>query len=309
MLRNFFNFKPKRNNLMAIDIGNQTIKLLELKKLRNTYCIEKFEIQNITNNDLTFSLKKIISKIATTPQNAAFAISYSGVINKTIEINISVKPEEIENFLLLNMQKYIGLPADKIAMDYEIENAANTALQRIKMIITKKEQVNKFSTITTSTNLKAKIIDVNAFALLRAIKTLMPETNKYVITAANINGNSILLCTLDHGETIYIQEDFFEETNAKNFELITQNIINSIKASFSRINIPIKKILLFGELADDVNLTNSIAQQINIPLETTNIFTKMLLLNDIKSEYVAKHASEMVVCCGLALRKFEHAHC
>jgi len=300
-------FGNSKQNLIAIDISSRFVKLLELENCSDSYTIVKFELQQIENIEISDQLKKLTENIPAKHKNVIFALPYNKIISKTIEVADLVKQDEIENFLLLNMQKYIGYGADKIDMDYEIQKKGKPNFITVQMAIAKKEQTKKIIAFGINANLNPTIIDVNAFALIRAIKFLIPENNQLAVMCVNINFDSIIICVLHCGEVIYIQEDYIEKSDSQNFQYISQALINAMQICFSQANVHIDRVILAGEAIFTVDVLTTIKKQLSAEIIVLNPFQKMSVADNINKAAIEKYSSFFVICCGLALRKFNHA--
>jgi type IV pilus assembly protein PilM len=302
-------FFTTKQNLIGVDISATSIKLIELEKFRNTCRVKSFGIQpnEEINHNLGLSLKKLFTTLKIKTKNIALALPYSSIINKDITLLSSIKKNEIENFLKLNTQKHLGYPLDKICFDYQIQNnKKNNDTLQIKAVIAKKEQAQKLAEIAISAKLKAKTLDVNAFALARAGSFLLAKENYKTVLLANINYDSALFCVLHQLFPINIQESFPEKSKAQTLESLSEYVIQYIKICFASTHVSAEKIILSGDNTQNPHLRSIIEEKINIPTILANPFEGMKISDSIPCELVKKYAPEMMIATGLALRKFSH---
>ena len=92
--------------MLGIDIEGDSMRLVELRKISKGYCVENYAIGTIDD------LAKIKARI----KHAAIALPYSDVFSKVIQLDAGLDDDEIENYLLVNMEKYTGIAAQNIIL-------------------------------------------------------------------------------------------------------------------------------------------------------------------------------------------------
>lgn len=295
MLQKIFNFSKK--NLIGIDISSTHVKLLELNNYKKEFEIIAHaniefgnDLQANNENDvLIAALKKAVLESKTKTKNVAVALTHSAIINKTINLNCKLNNQEIDQLIALNAEKYLGLCLDSVGIDYCIDN------NNLQIVAVRKERINKIISLLTAANLTPKIVDIDSFALERAIRATNNLSNK-IIAAINLNSKSILMCVLDSKKLLYANEVFFEESQLNNAELIILQIKKLLLLFSSTQNIAVQQIILCGEKnLNPVQLEN-LKSEININVNYALPFAQAKLCN----------SSAMMICYGLALRKFIH---
>jgi len=277
--------KIKPTISVGIDIDDNSVKILELRKTRTEICVESYAIYK--NADISALVKPYSKKFVT------IGIPYSAVINKTIQLDAKLNEEEIENYLVMNMKKLTGFAALDISMDFKILEKTSTNKINVELIAARREQVLAKTSLLEK--VKVKAIDVESFALQRAA-LLQLHNNNDIIAAINLKTNNLLLCIFQQENIIYVKEENISEQN------IAQLINKELQLFFATKSFTINQIIIAGETVK-VELLDSIYNETNIPTTLANPFSNMTFKDKTG---LFKIASALTLCCGLALWKFAY---
>ena len=98
-------FKSQHRSILGIDISSTSIKILELSKTGDQYCVEGYGRAVLPNNAMEANVIKDINSVATsirkllttpglTSKSAACAVPESSAISKVIQINSGLSEQE-----------------------------------------------------------------------------------------------------------------------------------------------------------------------------------------------------------------------
>lgn len=300
-MRRFIKPKP----LLGIDVSQNSVRILELSKNKKGCIIETCVLVPLLQNqpddinNITATLKLALKNHRSKTQSAIIDLSYSAIIRKTITIPTSMTSQEIGEFITLNLEQYIGIPKTQISFDYQIteKNRINTT---IDLIAVRKERVEKCQTILAAVNLKPKIIDIDAFALARAINVLYQPTHP--IAAINLDYGTILTCVIDNDKVLYAHEEFIENEKLKT-QLIAY-ILNHLQLCITTSHHLPTQLFLSGEYAISIDHEN-IAAQAQLPTTIVNPLIHATLAPSLN--HATTIVPAMAIAFGLALRSFDHA--
>ena len=192
--------------------------------------------------------------------------------------------------------------------------------------------------------LKAKIVDVEAFAIENAFMLLadqLPDAiENQTIAIADIGATMSTLNVLHDCRTVYTREQGFggkqlteeiqrryglsyEEAGlAKKHGGLPDNYVADVLDPFknamiqqisrslqffvsSSANRSIDGIVLAGGCASIPGLDKVVEQSLGIPAYIANPFINMALSNKVKPQSLSNDAPAMMIACGLALRSFD----
>jgi Tfp pilus assembly PilM family ATPase len=210
----------KTPSLLGVDISGNTIRLIELDKKRQV--------------KLCAVGSKALLPANTSSKNAAIAMPHSTVIFKTIELDSNLSAYEIETYINANCQKFIGLPAEKIKLDYRTAKHIKGQKTKIELFATRTEWVEEKIAFLKSVNLNVVAVDIDSYALLRAVKQ---QESLFGTTAiANVNQTDSIFFVTANNKII-----FYKETTSIDACLELYNSTN---------NSPIQRLIFIGELAN-----------------------------------------------------------
>jgi Tfp pilus assembly PilM family ATPase len=236
------NCLKRRSISIGIDIGNKYANLIKLRKNSNNYTVIDYKTYI---NDNPFEALKHIGN-----NRVVIALKYQSILTKIITLDSSLTNCEIKKYLYNNIEKYLGFSSKQICMDFEIIKKNLTKMD-VKLVTAKKNCVDSILALSTKANVKLKALDVEHFALARAVSSLFNLSNNNVVAAINCKDNYLLFCFMQNTQIIYANEVYVFDNN------ITQPIINELQSFFANNNLLITHLILSGN--DDINKIDAIA--------------------------------------------------
>lgn len=299
--------KPKTKSLLGIDINADSIRLVELSRLGSNHqietCINMPLTASMPDDLVVTALKETLAQTQIKTKNTAIALSHSAIIFKEIEIVPGLSNKEIENFLHFNIEKYAGEPANNISFDYQlIETGAKTDEHiTLRLITVRRERVEKCIKLLQEANLYPKIIDIDSYALERAVRQQF-KTVTGLLAVINIDAGAILIVVIDCEKMVYAHEDFTSQAEMHSVTQIVTQLKLKLPPVFAALHQPLEKIVLAGEKATLLGLKETINAQFNVPTVIIDPFFGMQLSHSTSQELVQKIAPTMAISCGLAMR-------
>lgn len=192
-------FGKKEVNVIGVDIGTSSIKLIELRKKEGrielvTYgFVDHFEgeILGIERQDTTaiaHFIKQIYHKAQCTTASAIAALPTYSVFTSLMSLPI-MKKEELDSAIHWEAKKIIPLPLEEIVLDYRILNAppkkspfalakkkkeepkSEEEQPQYKILVTgaSREMVNRYTEIFQKSGLALQSLETEMFATSRAL--------------------------------------------------------------------------------------------------------------------------------------------
>lgn len=168
-------------DLLGIDIAENSLKLLELDRRAKTYklkqCLsialdfhsaqtEEEQEKIIIDALLPFAHRDDI------PKNVAIALPFSSVIVREIHLNCNLRDPELNEFLSLNAEKYFGHDIKELNFDYQVLER-NRDSMRIFLIAVRRADLEQQTRIFRAAGFVPKIVDVDVYARTRALQFLL----------------------------------------------------------------------------------------------------------------------------------------
>ncbi len=219
-------FKSQHRSVLGIDIGGTSVKILEISRVGEQYCVQGYYRALLPENTVEGNLIKnpeavagAIKKILTTEnvscKFAALAVPESLAISKMIQVNTGLSAQEIEELVAIDADKYIPYPIDEINIDFNIigPSTKNSAMLDVLIVASRSENVTNRVDVITKAGLIAKVVDVESYAVERAAQLLKSQLpaggDKKNIAIIDIGAIYTHLFVLNNMKIIFSREDEF----------------------------------------------------------------------------------------------------
>ncbi len=349
----FANFGKKSSTLLGVDISSTSVKILQLSPAGNSYRVENYVIRslpadsvaekNINDIDAVGEcIATAVSILKPSLKDAAVAVAGSAVITKTIEMNAALTDSEMENQIVVEADQYIPYPLDEVSIDFERQGLSerNPELVEVLLAACRRENVDSRVTALEIGGLKARVVDIEAYAIER-VYTLLAEQlgmdQDKTVAIVDIGSMMTTLNVILQGKTIYTREQMFggnalskevqrrfgltaveAETAMKRGELseeyeeeiltpfketVVQQVSQTLQFFFfsSHYN-EVDHILLAGGVAAIEGLTDLVQENLSTPTVVANPFDGLQVGSKINEAMLTGDAPSLLVAAGLAMR-------
>ena len=350
-------FTSKHNPVLGLDISTAAVKLLELSRSGTRYKVESYAVaplpqavlseKGTVNNDIIAeAIKTAVRHSGSKLKSAAVAVSGASVMTKIITMPAGLSDEEIEEQIMIEADQYVPYALDEVSLDFEIQgiNEHNPDMVNVLLAASRKDNVDDRVEALTKAGLKAKVVDVEAFAMENAFNLLLEQSHGSIegqtVAIADIGATLSTLNVLHEGRTVYTREQVFggkqlteeiqrryglspEEAGlAKKHGGLPDNYLIDVLEPFKRAivqqiarslqffvsssaNKNIDAIILSGGCASIVGVDKMVAQTLGVNVYIANPFIDMTLSHRVKPQTLSNDAPAMMLACGLALRSFD----
>jgi type IV pilus assembly protein PilM len=339
--------------VVGLDIGSKYVKLLKINRAENPYRIEKFAIipapvaigsvSNDPAQDLTIlaaAIKDMFTQAGISNTEVALAIPRSIAILKNITIDSRLSPEDIESRAWIEANHHFPDLIGEIYLDFFVSEplAEDNTHMELTLVACRKSQIQPYLDVLRLAGLQVKIVDVDCYALERALPlTIHSTTNDEVLALLSLNTSTSNLIVVQSNKLIYAHDQGYDgqrlisqtsaylQSKSENAnipptellqdeayqEILKNNLISHLHHimhffSTSRPHLSIKKLILAGDCATVPCMVPFIKQEIGIETEAPNLLSHLVLAPEIDSAKFNEHSSRLVLCCGLALSHLEY---
>jgi len=188
-------FKSKRNYFIGVDFGTSAVKIVEFCyrnqriNLENYGWVDLGLIPNSENNQLKFEttyenklkiyLAKIIQKMKLNSDSAFVSLpGFNGLV--TLIDFPEMKDDELEKAIQFEAHKYIPTPLDEVSLSWDVisrtKDKGQTESGQIKqkriqviLVAAPKKEISKYEKIFDYSGLSIQVIELETFALSRAL--------------------------------------------------------------------------------------------------------------------------------------------
>lgn len=349
-------FKKKAGTLLGIDISSTSVKLIELSRSGGRYKVDAFAVEPLPPNSIVDKniaeleavgevIGKLVAKARTSCKEAAVAVSGSAVITKQILMEQGLSEDELEVQLKIEADQYIPYPIDEVAIDFEVIGPSTTAGRNIVLLAAcRRENVEVREAALALAGLKAKVVEVEAYALERAYSLvadqLTTDGGAPTVAIVDIGATMMTLSVMHKGETVYTREQMFggkqltdeiqrrygltyeeaglakkkgglpddyEQEVLEPFkDTIAQQISRALQFFFATgQQSEVDYILLAGGTSALPGLEQLVQQRIGTATLIANPFVNMTLDSRVSVEALTRDAPALMIACGLAMRSFD----
>ncbi|PCH84712.1 MAG: pilus assembly protein PilM [Piscirickettsiaceae bacterium] len=350
-------FKRNNPNVLGIDISTSAIKLIELSRQGSRYRVESYAVAALPENaviDNNFAdieaigqaLKTVVDRSGTKLKQAAVAVTGSAVITKVISIPRPENDEELVGQVEMLADQYIPYALDEVNLDFSVigENESNRDMVDVQLAASRRENIDDRVAALEIAGLKAKVIDVEAYALENAYGLLtdaLPDYGPDATIAIADTGSSVTTLNIIHkNKVVYSREQGFggkqlteeiqrryglsyeEAGMAKKHGGLPDNYINEVLDPFKDVMSQqigrslqfffssssqhnVDQIILAGGTSSLTGIESLIEEKLSTPTIVANPFSQMTLAAKIKAQALSNDAPAMMIATGLALRSFD----
>jgi type IV pilus assembly protein PilM len=350
-------FGGNQGAVLGLDISTVAVKLLELSRSGTRYKVESYAVtalppaaildKTMASTDvIAEAIKAVVKQSGTKLKTAAVAVSGAAVMTKIITMPANLTDDEVEEQIMIEADQYVPYALDEVSLDFEIQgvNEINPDMVNVILAASRKDNVDDRVEALTKAGLKARVVDVEAFAMENAFGLLADQLHSAVggqtVAIADIGATLSTLNVLHDGRTVYTREQVFggkqlteeiqrryglsyEEAGlAKKHGGLPDNYIVDVLEPFKRAvvqqiarslqffvsssaNKNIDSIILSGGCASIPGIEKMVSQTLGVNAYIANPFIDMTLSQKVKPQTLSNDAPAMMLACGLALRSFD----
>jgi type IV pilus assembly protein PilM len=170
-------FLSKKKDVIGLDIGCSSIKLVELREDKKGYKLQNLAIsplppEAIVDGALMDSvtiidtIRDVIANAKTKTRDVVTSVSGHSVIVKKISLPFMTEAE-LEESIQWEAERYIPFDINDVNIDFQIFGAApeNPEVMDVVLVAAKKDIINDYVSIIMETGLNPVVIDIDSFAL------------------------------------------------------------------------------------------------------------------------------------------------
>ena len=211
----FFN---KKKEVVGIDIGSSSVKLVQLKEQKGIYHLLNVGIvplppEAIVDNTLMDSsaivnaIKSLIGSLGVKVKDVACSISGNSVIIRKITLP-AMPPEELEDQITWEAEQYIPFDINDVNMDFQILSPDNVdpSKMNVLLVASKKDIINDYGAVFSEAGLQLSIVDVDSFAVQNAFEINHDTLSDEVLALVNVGASVMNINIVKSGITLFTRD-------------------------------------------------------------------------------------------------------
>lgn len=350
-------FKSKTPAVIGLDISSTAVKLLELGRSGDRYRVESYAVEPLPPNSVIEknisdveavgeAIKRAVKRSGTRTKLAAAAVAGSAVITKIIAMPASLSEDEMEQQIQLEADQYIPYPLEEVNLDFEILGPAENDPERVDVLLaaSRSENVDVRVAAIELAGLKARVIDVEAYAIENAFSIMAPQLPEQgmdqTIAVVDVGATMTTLNVMHDLKSIYTHEQVFggkqltEEIQRRyglsyeeagmakrqgglpdNYvpevlepfkEAMAQQVSRSLQFFYGSTQYNhVDHLVLAGGSAMIPGIDEMVANKLGVHTSIANPFSNMTLASRVKAQSLSNDAPALIIACGLAMRSFD----
>ena len=223
---------PKKNQLIGLDIGTHSIKLVEIDDSKKGRILKNFGIIGLPQNAIvegsikemeivSSAIKELYKQLKIKNKNVAASISgYSVIVKK---ITISRRGEaELEYTINEEAEQYIPFDISDVNLDYEVlstpeagespeeDEEEMAGLMDVMLVAAKKDIVDDYVSLLQLSGLNPVVLDVDAFSAQNAFELASGEVDiSGCYAIVNVGAEELGINAVKNGVSIFTRDSSY----------------------------------------------------------------------------------------------------
>lgn len=222
-----------KKGLSAVDVGNGSIKAVELKKQFGKVNLkafnsspvraEAFKSGEIVDANMMKSILK--SSLRAFPKDIIFGCCGTSMMVKSIRIP-KMDPDFISEQIKWEAEQYIPFNIEQVNIEFEvIDSPADGDTMGLLLVAILKDKVSSYANLFSESGFSPLIADVSGFALANCFSFNYPEKEKGDVVLLDVGAFYTNLVVMSKGKVVYYRDIQFgglkyDEELAKNLGVV-----------------------------------------------------------------------------------------
>jgi type IV pilus assembly protein PilM len=207
----------KQKDVVGIDIGSSSIKLVQLREAKGVYHLVNLGIdflppQAIVDNAVMDSaavvdiIKGLVESHKIKTKNVATSISGHSVIIRKIQLPIMTE-EELEASIQWEAEQYIPFEISEVNLDFQITgpDSNDPSVMNVILVAAKKDFVNDYVAVLKECGLNPVVMDVDCFAVENVFEANY-GTGGDIVALINMGASAMNVNVLKGGASIFTRD-------------------------------------------------------------------------------------------------------
>jgi type IV pilus assembly protein PilM len=204
-------------NLVGVDIGSSSIKVIQLREGKGTAHVERFgyiplPAQTIVDGHImnqgavTEALNKVFADSKITKKDVAVGVYGQSVIVRKITIPI-MTPQELEQQIEWEARQHIPFDMKVMSFDYEVlRRRPDVGQMDVLIVAAKRDEIIDFSSVLKDAKLKPAVVDINAFCVQNIYEHQLGLSQPGSVAIINVGASVTSLNMLSDGVSAFSRE-------------------------------------------------------------------------------------------------------
>jgi len=210
----------KKRDIVGLDIGSSSIKMVELKEGKNGFKLQSLAMcplppEAIVDGALMDSvtiidtIRELLNLSRSRTRNVVLAVSGHSVIVKKITLPFMTEAE-LEESIQWEAERYIPFDINDVNIDFQIlgYGSENTDLMDVVLVAAKKDIIHDYVSVVMESGLTPLIVDIDAFALENMLEANYDREGDQAVAIANVGASVTNISILKKNVTAFTRDVF-----------------------------------------------------------------------------------------------------
>ncbi len=191
----------KKKNVIGLDIGSSSIKLVELTEGKNGFKLQNLALSSLPTEaivdgalmdsvTIADTIRDLITTSKIKTKDVVTSVSGHSVIVKKISLPFMTEAE-LEESIRWEAERYIPFDINDVNIDFQIfgSNPENPEVMDVVLVAAKKDIINDYVSVIMEAGLNPVIIDIDAFALENMLVINYEIGKEEVVAIVNVGAS------------------------------------------------------------------------------------------------------------------------
>jgi type IV pilus assembly protein PilM len=223
--------------LIGVDIGTSSIKVLQVRKSGKGFHLQKYGIEPLppqsivdghvmNHSAVVDGLRKMFRDLRISQREVALSISGNSVIIKKLNLPL-MKREELEEQIQWEAEQHIPFDIAEVEIDYNVLSEQPEAGQMdVLLVAAKKDEIQDLIEVVKEARLLPMVVDIDAFAVQNVYELNYGFSANETLALLNI-GAEVTTVNIVHGGVSQFTRDI-----SNGGTLITEEIQKRLQVSY-----------------------------------------------------------------------------
>jgi type IV pilus assembly protein PilM len=208
----------KSKDLVGLDIGSNSIKVVELKRGKNKFELASMGVAPLSpdvivdgalmnSSAIVDAITGLMAELKIKNKQVATSISGTSVIIKKISLPVMTRQELQEN-IQWEAEQYIPFDINDVNVDFHILGEAGEEQGKMGVILVaaKKDLVNDYTGVIAEAGLTPLCVDIDAFAAGNSLEWNYPERMNEIIALVNVGASVTNINVIKNGVSTFVRD-------------------------------------------------------------------------------------------------------
>jgi len=210
----------KRKNVIGLDIGSSSVKVVELKEGRNGFRLEHFGVSPLPHEAIVDgavmdsptvidTIRDLWTESKTKTRDVVTSVSGHSVIVKKISLPLMTE-SELEESIQWEAERHIPFDINDVNIDFQIVGygSENPDFMDVILVAAKKDMINDYVSVIMESGLNPVVVDIASFAVENMLAINYDIEKEETVAIANIGATVTNLNILRNNISAFTRDVF-----------------------------------------------------------------------------------------------------